>query len=572
MRAAFRLDPYWRKYVQALRQEKAALFTALVSAVGKSLATTGFALAVREILQTITEHAQVPVGAAWVAVAMAVLAAGFGLGNRYSVIWLVQSITHGLRRAAVAKLMVLGPGTVAKLGRANLLSVAVQDSERVDRMTTSLVGGIIPSIFLVVGYVLALLIIVPMFGAIAIGLGVVFWICNHLMNGKITFQADQYAAAFARLSQGILLTIERLGIVRAGGLSAVEMAERERDLRSLRKMAISTDQVIGTVSESAALMGNLATLALIVAAAAFSTSGLVMADIMTGYLLLLMIRSQVAGTGATMPDLKIGMAAFTRIQHLLDTPDERPYSGTRKIAFKGNLQLTDVSFGFGDRMLLSGLNLVLKQGSTVAITGPNGSGKTTILNLVLGIYRPRTGGLFAEGLPFEELDIPGLLGSVGYVPQEPVIFADTILQNISYGQPNATLQQVEHAARLAGADAFITQLPAGYFTPVGDQGALLSGGQKQRVALARALLGHHSLLILDEPTNHLDHLAVSALLKTLTEREDSPAVLIITHDEALLEVADQVFELRDGALSKPGTVLTFDAASPRGPATRSLHS
>lgn len=252
------------------------------------------------------------------------------------------------------------------------------------------------------------------------------------------------------------------------------------------------------------------------------------------------------------------MAAFTRIQRLLDLDDKPPYSGTRKIAFKGNIELRNASFGFREERLLNGVNLIISPGSAVVITGLNGSGKTTLLNLVLGIYRPDKGLLLADGVPYDELDLPNLLASVGYVPQEPMLFADTIARNISYGQLGATLQQIEHAAHLAGAHDFIAELPDGYATAVGDQGAFLSGGQKQRIVLARALLGHHSLLILDEPTNHLDQVAVSALLKTLAEREDSPGVLIITHDPAIFELADQTFQLENGSLRNASGVVAFE--------------
>jgi ABC-type bacteriocin/lantibiotic exporter with double-glycine peptidase domain len=131
------------------------------------------------------------------------------------------------------------------------------------------------------------------------------------------------------------------------------------------------------------------------------------------------------------------------------------------------------------------------------------------------------------------------------------------------------LQQIEHAAQLAGAHSFIQQFPAGYESEIADMGGLLSGGQKQRIALARALLGHHSLLILDEPTNHLDEDAITALLQTLSDAEDSPAMLMITRDRRLFRMVDHVYELAGGELWPHGEVINFPPA--RVPNPQTLH-
>ena len=251
---AFVIDARWQKYLRALMQNKSAFFTALVSAMGKSVAVTGFALSLRQLLQAVTEHNHPVFSAIVAALAVAMLAAVFSLSNRYSVISLVQSIVHALRQDIVAKLMVLGPGTVGTFGRADLLDIAMHDTERVDRMTASLVGSIIPSVFLVFGYALALLIITPSFGVVALGIGIVFWLCGQFMHARISIHANRYAAAFAGLNRGILLTLDKLGVIRAGGLAEIEMKERQADLRALRQVAISTDQAIGTISETTALL------------------------------------------------------------------------------------------------------------------------------------------------------------------------------------------------------------------------------------------------------------------------------------------------------------------------------
>lgn len=550
-------DVQWRKFLERVWHERTLLFTALISAIGKSLSATGFALALREVFESATLHGGRLFISVLIALGLALLSAGFGVGNRYTVVWLVQRVVHDVRQNILAKLMVLAPGTIAQRGRAGILDVAGHDTDRLDRMAMSLVGTIIPSALMVVGYTIGLIMIVPAFGAISICIGAVYWLATRLIQKNIFVQSNAFASAFAQFNKGVLLTVERLGIIRAGGLTVLELEERKQDLSNLLGIAISTDQSIGATFESLSLVGNVVTVALLIVASTIGAPASVVPDIMTAYLLLFMIRSQVVAIGTTMPDLRMGIAAFARIQQLLELPDELAYSGSKKVAFKGNLALSNLSFSYGEKTVLSRVSLTVQQGSKLAITGANGSGKTTLVNLLLGIYRPGAGYITAEGVLYDEVDLPALLASVGYVPQDPIIFAGTIAENISYGQPSATLQQIEHAARLAGAHHFIKQLPAEYDTEVGDMGVCLSGGQKQQIALSRALLGHHSLLILDEPTNHLDQGAIRALLKTLADGEDAPTIIIVTHDRNLFGCMDKVFELSEGTLFQQGEVINF---------------
>ncbi|MFC1488445.1 ATP-binding cassette domain-containing protein [Thermodesulfobacteriota bacterium] len=182
----------------------------------------------------------------------------------------------------------------------------------------------------------------------------------------------------------------------------------------------------------------------------------------------------------------------------------------------------------------------------VALVGPNGAGKSTIVNLILGFYRPQEGGLFADDCPYVNMDIVHFRRQIGVVTQDPIIFSGTVLENITYGSPEANTDQVVRAAELAVAHEFILRLPEGYDTFVGGRGVLLSGGQRQRIAVARALLRRPQLLILDEPTHHLDKTGVYELMGNLKRLEQVPSILIISHDVDILDAADQSYYLKEG--------------------------
>jgi ABC-type multidrug transport system fused ATPase/permease subunit len=199
---------------------------------------------------------------------------------------------------------------------------------------------------------------------------------------------------------------------------------------------------------------------------------------------------------------------------------------------------------------LKSVDLQIRPSSKSAVIGDNGAGKTTIINLILGFYMPNQGRLMADDIPYKEIDMIHLRKSIGVVSQQPPLFSGTIKENISYGVPDIGIEQVLAASENSLAHDFITQLPDGYETKIGEDGTLLSGGECQRIAIARALLRRPKLLILDEPTNHLDRASVSELMNGLNNLKERPALLIVSHDMSVVSHADEVFKLENGIISR----------------------
>lgn len=261
--------------------------------------------------------------------------------------------------------------------------------------------------------------------------------------------------------------------------------------------------------------------------------------------------------GAT-PALVDGYHALESLQQLIAHAPPEPYSGTRRYHMHGAVTLRDVTFRYADHApILRGVNLTLAPHTLTALVGPNGSGKTSIVNLLLGLYRPQQGCLLADEHPYDELDMRCLRQQIGVLPQDPLLFDGTVWENITYGMSEASREQAVAAAEMASAHEFIQQLRQGYETLIGERGVRLSGGQRQRLALARVLLRQPKLLILDEPTNHLDETAARQLIENLmlrlrsgqVRREHAPTTLIISHDMALARQADQLYILPEGHLA-----------------------
>ncbi|MEW6530039.1 MAG: ABC transporter ATP-binding protein [Thermodesulfobacteriota bacterium] len=209
------------------------------------------------------------------------------------------------------------------------------------------------------------------------------------------------------------------------------------------------------------------------------------------------------------------------------------------------IRLERVSFAHDNSgPVFKDITLTIRVGRFTAIAGPSGSGKSTLANLVVGLFRPQAGRVLIDSVPLEELDLSAWRGMIGYVPQEVILFHDTVHANVTLGDPALTRDDAEAALKAAGAWDFVSGLEAGMDTLVGERGTKLSGGQRQRIAIARALVRKPRLLILDEVTTALDPLTEEAICKTLKDLSGRITILAVSHQPALVEAADQVYRLQ----------------------------
>ena len=219
------------------------------------------------------------------------------------------------------------------------------------------------------------------------------------------------------------------------------------------------------------------------------------------------------------------------------------------------LEFRDVTFGYeSERTILKDLSLTVPAKSIVALVGPSGAGKTSIVDLSLGLLRPDHGEILLNGTSMDDYDIRSWRSKISYVSQETILFHGTITENIIWGLDNVTTDELETASRLALADEFIAEMPDGYATVVGDRGVRMSGGQRQRIALARAFLRKPELLVLDEATSELDTTSEAGIQKALEELRADTTILMIAHRFSTVAIADTVYVVDDGEIVEQGTM------------------
>jgi len=274
----------------------------------------------------------------------------------------------------------------------------------------------------------------------------------------------------------------------------------------------------------------------------------------------ILLASAFAVLGEVYGDILRAAGATERLMELLHSqsdvqspqhPQRAPWPD------KGSsLVLRDVNFNYPSRpsqLALNGLTGEVHAGQTVAIVGPSGAGKTTLFSLLMRFHAPQHGDVLLDGVAVDHMDLTDLRQRIGVVPQEAVVFSGTVMENIRYGKPEATDQEVQAAAEAAFAQEFIAELPQGYETYLGDRGVRLSGGQRQRIAIARAILKNPPLLLLDEATSALDAHSERMVQAALEKAMQGRTTLVIAHRLATVQRADCIWVLDKGKLVEQGT-------------------
>ncbi len=262
--------------------------------------------------------------------------------------------------------------------------------------------------------------------------------------------------------------------------------------------------------------------------------------------------------GSLAGDLQKAAASGDRLSELLDAdvrivsrPDALPLRAVR-----GELRFENVDFAYGsapENPVLDNISFRVRPGQSVALVGATGAGKSTISSLLLRLYDVTSGRILIDGLDLRDVDLDDLRAQFAYVPQEALLFAASIYDNIAYGRPEATETDVIAAARAANAEEFILRLPQGYHTVVGERGATLSGGQRQRIAIARAILRNAPVLILDEPTSALDAASEDLVMGALQRLRQGRTAVVIAHRLSTIRDVDRIIVLENGRVLEEGT-------------------
>jgi subfamily B ATP-binding cassette protein MsbA len=403
-------------------------------------------------------------------------------------------------------------------------------------------------------------------------LGVLFWIDWRMTAVMVFFLAaigGSVAFAFSRLrpinrqrSIEFARVTGRLSEA-LGGIRVIKayIAERREDLvfargiHTMLRLVVKTLRGWATVAAltTISVAGIGATLILIGGRAVLNGSmtlgDLVMYALFTGLVTAPLI--QVAQIGTLLSD---ALAGLERVHDLLEESTEETIGGENVPSLEGNVTFESVGFHYRAGVpVLRDISFIAPAGTTTALVGPSGSGKSTLLGLLAAFHHPRSGRILIDGFDISTFDLREYRSQIGLVLQDTFLFDGTILENIRFSRPDATIDDVHRVAKVAHCDEFIRRMPDGYDTIVGERGVKLSGGQRQRVAIARALLADPAILLLDEATSSLDSESESLIQEGLEALRSDRTTFVIAHRLSTILSADMILVLENGVLVERGT-------------------
>jgi ATP-binding cassette subfamily B protein len=315
--------------------------------------------------------------------------------------------------------------------------------------------------------------------------------------------------------------------------------------------------ILGSFYGGVFLMRDVSRLVIIVAGGLFVISGSMSLGTLVAFIFYVGIYleplERLSRTVEMVQRMGAGLRRFFEIMD--EKPDIHDVPGAAKLRVPfGRIDFQDVTFSYDrHRHVLRNLNLTIQPGSVVALVGPSGAGKTTFCHLLPRFYEPEEGRVLVDGRDVSMVSLHSLREAIGIVQQDVFLFTGTIRDNIAYGKPGATVEQIEQAARHAGAHSFILGLPAAYDTHIGEKGIKLSGGQKQRISIARAFLKNPQILILDEATSSLDTHTEMIIQEALKKLIAGRTTLIIAHRLSTIRNADEIIVLAETGIAQRGT-------------------
>ncbi len=268
------------------------------------------------------------------------------------------------------------------------------------------------------------------------------------------------------------------------------------------------------------------------------------------------IGGSIAGLGDIYTQLQRSVGASERLLEILDQPDEAEPVSAFPVKLQGTIQFNSVSFSYPSRLefgVLKNLNFRIRSGEKVALVGQSGAGKSTIINLLQRFYQVQEGSIEVDGQNIQTYNLTEYRKNLGIVPQEVILFGGTILENIAYGKPGASIDEIRLAAEKANALEFIESFPEQFNTVVGERGVKLSGGQRQRIAIARAILKDPSILLLDEATSSLDSQSEALVQQALEKLMEGRTTIIIAHRLSTIKKVDRIFVISEGQLAEMGS-------------------
>lgn len=474
-------------------------------------------------------------------------------GNSILLASLNARIGHKLRSGIFQQFLNVSYSFLEKNESGKLMNTLASETWRTCQALSSLIGLVITYCTVTI-YTILLLLISWQLTLLVFVLIMLVSLIIRLVTGQVKHLGEQAVEANSALAKQMWEGYAGMKVIRAFGREAYEQELFDAASNKVAKTFLKLDIVSGAVQPISETLAAIILMLILVIALLQDQNSL--PKLLTFIFILYRLQPRVQQLDSARINLLALTGAVDDVMSLLDSSD-KPYILSGHIPFESLTQgiyFDSVSFRYNaeDKLAIQDVSICIPRGKTTAIVGPSGAGKSTIIGLICRFYDPSSGEIYIDSCPLKELNLADWRNQIAIVSQDIYMFSTGVLENIAYGRLEATKKEIIAAAKLANAHEFISQLPQGYQTKVGDRGVRLSGGQRQRIALARAIVRNPEILILDEATNALDSIAENLIQEALNTLSQDRTVIVIAHRLSTIEKADQIIVLGEGRVIEQG--------------------
>ncbi len=471
----------------------------------------------------------------------------------------IRNVEYRLRSALVERMQQLTMGFYLKTNAGALQTKVIRDVENIEGMIRNSADGGFAAINSLLGAIIVTAIKIPEFLPFFVVVGPVTTVIIIKLRKTMNDRNEEFRGEIEEMSARVNEMTTLIPITRAHGLEQSALRQMYDSFSNVRRAGLRLDSFNAKFQAAAWVTFQIANISCLVLAAWASYNGYF--GVSTGDVVLLsayfgQLIASVILLASLAPFISKGLTSVRSLGEVLESPDVESNAGKKRIeTVEGRIEFKEVSLMYpgASSWALSQINLTTGPGKVTALVGASGSGKSTLINLVIGFLRPSKGQILLDGRTMADLDMREVRKFVSMVPQESVLFDGSVRDNVTYGISGVSEERFTQALKDSNAWEFVSQLPEGAETVVGERGARISGGQKQRLAIARALIRDPRILILDEATSALDSNSENLIQQALQNLMKDRTTFVVAHRLSTIMRADEIIVLEEGRLIERGT-------------------
>jgi subfamily B ATP-binding cassette protein MsbA len=467
------------------------------------------------------------------------------------------NVISNLRNALYDRLINMHIGYYTEERKGNIMSKVMADVQEVENTVVNSLKVVVKEPLMLIGYFVALFFIsAKLTGITLIILPVSGFIISYIAI-SIKKRAIKSQETIGNISNILEETIGGMRIIKAFNAISFSKKRFEKEVDVYAKVNVSMQKRQALSSPTSEFLGVFVVVGVLLIGGSMILGG--ESELSAGsFITFIAIYSQLLvpakALSTAFSNVQRGLASAERIFGIIDLePAIKDKNYAKKLVeFKSELSFKNVSFAYGEEKVLKNININIHKGETIALVGPSGGGKSTMADLIPRFYDPIDGEVQLDGISLKDITVESLRAKMGIVSQESILFNDTVFNNIAFGKPECTLEEVEQAAKVANAHEFISQMEGGYNARIGERGTKLSGGQRQRISIARAILKNPDILILDEATSALDSESEKLVQDALTNLMKNRTSIVIAHRLSTIQEADKIYVMQEGEIIEEG--------------------